>query len=288
MYYPKSQIQENLYTNGNEYIIASTSKPYIGYYYQTSNNQRFTGKNPSDTPNFQLISKPSNIISNDIVSETNGTATPNAFWSNEYQYINKKQGINLPTPASPPVQIVPLPTDNNYSNGFFTRYFLYNFVKKSTIETDSLNYSMFLSKSPNTQYDRFTPLTLSWSLTGKYNSVFKSNKNNVNILEQRTRSFGFSNFFKDKYTQYYQYQDNENLYSNGKEIRYTKTKKPYIGYYHIHPEKGPMVGRQHTMKSHDYLEFTTTGSILNPLPPTPQSGSYNEPTKVIPNTFGGY
>jgi hypothetical protein len=288
MYYPKSQIQENQYTNGDEYVVASTLKPYVGYYYQTSNNKRFTGKNPNNTPNFQLISKPNITIPPNIVSENSGNPTPITFWSDEYLYLQDQQGIQPKNPASPPIQVIPQPTDKNYTNGFFIRYFLYNFTNKTTIETNKLNYTMFLSESPNTQYDRFTPLSLSWSLNGTYNSVFKANKNNVSLLEQRTKSFGFSNFFKDKYTQYYQYKENENLYSNGKEIRYTKSKKPYIGYYHIHPKKGPMVGRQHTMKDHDYLEFSTTGSILNPLTPTPQSGSYNKPTKVIPNTFGGY
>jgi len=288
MYYPKSQIQENLYTNGDEYIISSTLEPYVGYYYQTSTNQRFTGKNPNDTPNFQLISKSSNLLLSDNISSAKENSNPNTYWSNQYLELQNQQGIIPVSPAPPPIQIVPQPTNKDYTNGFFIRYFLYNFVNKTTIETDNLNYTMFLSKSPHAQYDRFTPLTLSWSLDGKYNSVFKSNKNNVSLLEQRTKSFGFSNFFKDKYAQYYKYKENENLYSNGEEIRYIKSKKPYIGYYHIHPKKGPMVGRQHTMKDHDYLEFSTTGSILNPLTPTPQSGSYNKPTKVIPNTFGGY
>tara|TARA_R110002074_G_scaffold312394_1_gene483183 strand:- start:22 stop:888 length:867 start_codon:yes stop_codon:yes gene_type:complete len=288
MYYPKSQIQENLYTSGDEYIIASTLEPYVGYYYQTSNNQRFTGKNPNDTPNFKLINKSSNILSSDNISAVEENSNPNTFWSNEYLELQNQQGIKPQNPPPPPIQIVPQPTKIDYTNGFFPRYFLYNFVNKTTIETNNSNYTMFMSNSPHAQYNRFTPLTLSWSLTGKYNSVFKSNKNNVSLLEQRTRSFGFSNFFKDKYSQYYQYKENENLYSNGKEIRYTKDKKLYIGYYHIHPEKGLMVGRQHTMKDHDYLEFITTGSILDPLPPTQQSGSYNEPSRVIPNTFGGY
>ena len=288
MYYPKSQIQENLYTNGNDYVVASTLKPYVGYYYQTSNNQRFTGKNPNNPPNLTLISKPTTIIPPNIVSEDSGNPLPITFWSDEYLYLQDKQGLQPITPAPPPVQIIPQPTNTDYTNGFFIRYFLYNFVNKTTIETDKLNYTMFTSQSPNTQYQRFTPLTLSWSLDGKYNSVFKSNKNNVSLLEQRTKSFGFINFFKDKYAQYYQYKENENLYSNGKEIRYTKDKKPYVGYYHIHPTKGPMVGRQHIMEAHDYLEFITTGSILDPLPPTQQSGSYKEPTKTITNTFGGY
>ena len=49
-----------------------------------------------------------------------------------------------------------------------------------------------------------------------------------------------------------------------------------------------MVGRQHITGAHDYLEFATTGSTFNPLPPTTQSGSYEEPPKTIINTFGGY
>ena len=35
MYYPKSQITPNLYTNGGEYILTNTGKDYIGYYYYT-------------------------------------------------------------------------------------------------------------------------------------------------------------------------------------------------------------------------------------------------------------
>jgi len=118
--------------------------------------------------------------------------------------------------------------------------------------------------------------------------VSKSNYNSVRIVEQNQQLYGFSNYFNKKYNQYYQYSKNENLYSNGKEIRYTKTKKPYIGYYHIYPEKGLMVGRQHTMETHDYLEFIPTGSILNPIQPSAQSGSYVEPTRSISRTSGGY
>ena len=37
MYYPPSQIQTNLYTGGDEYIIASSGENYIGNYYSLSN-----------------------------------------------------------------------------------------------------------------------------------------------------------------------------------------------------------------------------------------------------------
>ena len=55
MYYPKSQIKTNLYTNGDEYVIESTQIPYTGYYYLTSTGKAFTGKTPDDKPNQELI-----------------------------------------------------------------------------------------------------------------------------------------------------------------------------------------------------------------------------------------
>ena len=54
MYYPKSQITANLYTNGSEYIILSNGRDYIGYYFTTSDNKIFSGRNPNDKPNFEL------------------------------------------------------------------------------------------------------------------------------------------------------------------------------------------------------------------------------------------
>ena len=53
-YYPKSQIKTNLYTNGNEYQLSTTQIEYIGYYYELSNGDIFTGKTPEDEENILL------------------------------------------------------------------------------------------------------------------------------------------------------------------------------------------------------------------------------------------
>ena len=283
MYYPKSQITENLYTNGDEYMVSFTSKPYKGYYYQVSNNQRFTGKNPDDKPNNLLVEIKDNVSYGDIVEPTT-----EAYWSPSYKYLQKQRGNILPSAPQPPKQSLPQPTSQNYIDGSFNRYFLYNPSSKTTIEVNNTTYTQYKDHSPGAQIDRFTPTQITWVLVGKEKDVSKSNYNSVRIVEQNQQLYGFSNYFNKKYNQYYQYSKNENLYSNGKEIRYTKTKKPYIGYYHIHPEKGLMVGRQHTMETHDYLEFIPTGSILNPIQPSAQSGSYVEPTRSISRTSGGY
>ena len=55
MYFPKSQIKPNLYTNGGEYLLAPTKQDYKGYYYEVSSGQRFTGKTPQDGPNILLL-----------------------------------------------------------------------------------------------------------------------------------------------------------------------------------------------------------------------------------------
>ena len=46
MYYPKSQIQTNLYSNG-DLIVLSTKEIYTGYYWTTSGGRSYSGKTPS-------------------------------------------------------------------------------------------------------------------------------------------------------------------------------------------------------------------------------------------------
>ena len=44
MYYPKSQIKPNLFTNGDQYVYLRDETNYIGFYYSTSDGRYFTGK----------------------------------------------------------------------------------------------------------------------------------------------------------------------------------------------------------------------------------------------------
>jgi uncharacterized protein (DUF2147 family) len=55
MYFPKSQIKSNLFTNGNEYILSTTQQEYKGYYYEISNGRKYTGKTPQDGQNILLL-----------------------------------------------------------------------------------------------------------------------------------------------------------------------------------------------------------------------------------------
>jgi len=56
MYFPKSQIKPNLYTSGNEFALESDpTTSYVGFYYEISTGEVFTGKTPQDSGNLSLI-----------------------------------------------------------------------------------------------------------------------------------------------------------------------------------------------------------------------------------------
>ena len=54
MYFPKTQITPNLYSNGN-LVYDSTKLPYTGYYFEVSDGRCFTGKEPNESTNLLLI-----------------------------------------------------------------------------------------------------------------------------------------------------------------------------------------------------------------------------------------
>ena len=64
---------------------------------------------------------------------------------------------------------------------------------------------------------------------------------------------GFKSYFKENYDQYFRYAIGDNLKTDGTEFVVESTGRPYIGLYHIHPNKGPMVGAQHVPYSHEFL-----------------------------------
>ena len=53
-----------------------------------------------------------------------------------------------------------------------------------------------------------------------------------------------------------------NLYTNGNRYKLAGTSTPYIGFYHIHPTKGAMVGAVHVSESHSRLIPLSGGSAL--------------------------
>ena len=59
----------------------------------------------------------------------------------------------------------------------------------------------------------------------------------------------------------------EDLYTAGGLYRLEGTTDEFIGFYHIHPEHGPMVGPKHTSTSHGYLVPMALPGDIRPTPP---------------------
>jgi hypothetical protein len=203
-YYPKSQIKPNLYTNGGEYYLSTTNEDYKGYYYELSNNQKYTGKTPQDGPNILLLTTlpdTSEIISPDV------TLNQNFIESLEDELItiqyNSIPNVQIPIKRSIPKFNLTIPTQQNYDLGVFTRYFCKKNNENIYLEIDEQTYKYLFSRNKNIAWDLYTPTYTLWYLTGNKDVVYKANKGLVVNIENTQKWYGFSQYFKDKFLQYY-------------------------------------------------------------------------------------
>ncbi len=116
MYYPLSQINPNLYTNGDEFVYLDPSKnnqPYTGNYFATSNGKFFTGKTPQDVPNNELVRTIKNPDSVSIIDTTGDY--PFNFEPSSIGYPNLKS-LSQISNTSPKISI-PFPTQGDYATG---------------------------------------------------------------------------------------------------------------------------------------------------------------------------
>ena len=195
MYYPKSQIKTDLYTNGDTYKLLSTQEPYTGYYYEVSDGSKFTGKTPQDGPNIQIV---------DITPPPQELTFP----------LNSTLSITTPSldpsykiPPSPERLIPPsnptLPTPQEQSLGVFTRYFCKKNNELRYIEINKQTHDQLNVKDPKIAWDLYTPLNVLWNIKGTKEQVTRANKTTIALLEQRQKWYGFSQYLKEDYLKYY-------------------------------------------------------------------------------------
>jgi hypothetical protein len=193
-FYPKSQIKQNLYTNGGEYILTTTKEEYKGYYYEISSGKRYTGKSPNDAPNILLnpIVSPSAIPTN-----TNAyTITTDTF--NVYSILNKP----LPERTIPQYQQT-IPTQKDQQLGVFSRYFCKKTNEIKYIEISQSTFGQLQSKSPQIAWDLYTPISTLWYIKGDRGKVYTTNKNLIKLIEDSQKWPGFTQYFKEDFSKYF-------------------------------------------------------------------------------------
>jgi hypothetical protein len=221
MYFPKSQIQTNLYTNGNEFQKITTKETYTGFYFKTSTGQFYTGKTPNDGPNTQLVKfnsstpdiltstspiLPSNITTvvpeflklisavNDTPTDSKGNAYPSEIDQRNYPRSINQRYLPVSTPT--------FPTEKEYEVGVFQRYFCKKNNELVYIEINKRDYDLLVNRSPNIAWDLYSALPVLWYIKGNIEDVYKINKNLISLIERKNKWHGFTQYFKDDFTKY--------------------------------------------------------------------------------------
>ena len=192
-YYPKSQIKTNLFTEGGQLEIASSGEVYVGYYWQTSKNEYFTGRNPSDG-----VSMPLQIIATppptkvSLLTYTNNNAT-----------YNKLKGANISETLNLPFYQKPSPTEEDYQIGSFKRYFCKKVNENLYIETTKNIYDKIKNKDKGYAFTLYQPFTLNWKISGNRRFVEQVNEQVTSITESQQKIEGLKEYLNFNYTEFY-------------------------------------------------------------------------------------
>jgi len=207
-YYPKSQIQTNLYTNGGEYILSDTRREYIGSYYKLSTGKTYTGKSPNDNIPVELlpydfITENNSTLSpllakestdatkvilplNDTPTDDQGRPYPTQFSATAYSQIYPVQ------PRSIPVYNQTFPTPEDTARGFYVRYFCKKTNELKYLEIDKDTFDKLNKKSPEIAWDLYNPTSIVWLLGNQSSTNYLT----VSGIETNQKWYGFTQYFK--------------------------------------------------------------------------------------------
>lgn len=192
MYYPKSQIQSNLITNGEEFVYVGTVVFYKGSYYKTSKGKYFTGNVPGDGDNLEL-----EIFKGNIEEQETQTNEITILDSTYVKTLFTSNTLLLP------VHLQPTPTQDEYTRGVFKRYFCKKTNQIQYLELDQNTYNNLNSKNPVYLWQNYLPFSLDWILTGDELEVSKTNQYNVRQVSKQFFLNKFGDFLKNDYLKYY-------------------------------------------------------------------------------------
>lgn len=223
-----------LYTKGGEFSLNGNN--YVGEYHYDDVSPR-TG--PIASPETLILHR---------------------FYTNKDHYIYDKL-FNFITPLSEfvfPKPYIYKPTEQTYTSGFDSRFFVekINDDKSYAIEVDVEQYSN-LGKTKGIDNGIYNSSEITWKLTGSESDIIKHNQLQIYSALSTTPSINYAiknylEYARITLTNQTTNTITENLYTNGGMFK-TEAGQDYIGYYHLHPNKGYMEGAVHVTTKHGYL-----------------------------------
>ena len=204
MYYPKSQITPNLYTNGEEFIYADTKEAYNGYYFKVSTGKYFTGRNQDDRPNLELIQFSFDGVPLDTLPSTLPQSTAYTLLNDASETVYEYNQLKSTTPQYLPFYSPVFPTQQNYQTGEFRRFFCKKTNEYQYIEINQEQFDKLLAKDPQILWQLYQPFFIDWQLTGDKQKVAQVNKNATELVIFRNKFFGLNEYLKLDFLKYYQ------------------------------------------------------------------------------------
>lgn len=192
-YFPKNRIKPDQYSSGEDFIL--NGQTYTGYYYSTFDGKFFTGKNPFDKNANQPLTRRIPVTDGDDDSFTADgpyTTEPNV-------------GALL-------VPYYPKPTEEDYKQGYFFRYFIQRRKGNGTItEISKQAFNQYQRNISLPDYALYQTTDILWQLTGPLRTDRTSRKyakagivdTNQRIVERTDKTFtGLKAYIGENYTKF--------------------------------------------------------------------------------------
>lgn len=225
MYFPQSQIQCNLYSNG-ELSVKKTQEVYIGHYWSTSTGKFYAGKSPNKEFPIELVKPSEASINRNNEGENSKTFDCISYSSFDVvNYLELNTKINPDKFPQTPFYISPKPTKKDYENQEFTRFFCKKINEPKFIEVNKDTYIKLVEENPELDYETYRPFKINWVIAGNQQKVARENKNAIDYAENKLGALGLAIYLQYNYLLYYNLTpgvtkvNSKRVYAdNGKEV----------------------------------------------------------------------
>lgn len=213
IYYSQSEIEENLFTNGFEWMVFNTWENYVGVYHKyKSTNEVYTEKNWDPNKSLELV--------------------PYKDRSKSYfKYVDLKQtvktrdgkkklsGVYTPTEYQEPINVLRKPTEKEVKDGVMDRFFV---IKRNEINSRlPIEISLSQANTYNVSgmgidQNIYHLLYIQWKIAGPERDIIKDNivmtpgvfDTNKRIVERNSKKFPILNEFLSNFVQFSVYDKN--------------------------------------------------------------------------------
>ncbi len=239
-YVPKSKYKV-LYTPGGELVYhESKNIPYVGDYIKMSNGTYYAGKDILNTKTklVKPLPKVKKGFTYSVLQDNYNKLKPR-----KYNFLSNVKSVQSSKP---------FPTKKDYKKGFIKRYFAKkNNLKLGYLEIDKETYDSLKKRKGEYDHNLYMIGFIEWSIEG---NVLKTNKN---ILDFKEKTFPHLSVLFPLLDEYRKFKKaTSQTAEQGMLVYKDEPTREYLGPYHVHPDKGPMVGARHVRKKHARLMFT--------------------------------